>query len=68
MLYPSLSDKIYCDNNLNKSCLSLKQKNNLSYFFNDFNNFSLDIDNAPENINNSNKYYDIYHLPDHLVL
>ena len=55
MLYPSLSDKIYCDNNLNKSCLSLKQKNNLSYFFNDFNNFSLDIDNAPENINNSNK-------------
>ena len=65
-LYPLLSVKIYCDNNLNESCLALKRKQNLSYLFNDFNNFSSDIDNIPENINNS-KYYDIDQLLDHTV-
>ena len=62
MLYSFLSDKNYCDNDSNYSCLVLNPSNNLSHSFNKLNIFSSDISNTSENIINS-KYYDINQLP-----
>ena len=43
--------------NINSASLILKPSANLSLLFNQFNNFSLDQKNEPENVVNSN-YYD----------
>ena len=56
-----LSDRFYCNSDSNKSCLTLKPPKNLSHLFNEFNYFSSDINNNPENVINSN-YYDIGQL------
>ena len=61
MLYSLLTDKNYHDNNLNESCLVLKPPKNLKYLFNEFQNFSSDINNTRKNIINS-KYYDFNQL------
>ena len=45
----------------NESCLTLKPPKNLSHLFNEFNSFSSDINNTPENVINSN-YCDIDQL------
>ena len=55
------SDRFYCNSDSNESCLSLKPPKNLSHLFNEFNSFSSDINNTPENVINSN-YYDIDQL------
>ena len=60
-LYSLLSHRFYCNNDSNESCLTLKAPKNLSHLFNEFNSFSSDINNTPENIINSN-YYDIDQL------
>ena len=60
-LYSLFSDRFYCDSDSNESCLSLKPPKNLSHLFNEFNPFSSDINNTPENVINSN-YYDIDQL------
>ena len=52
-----LSDRFYCNSDLNESCLTLKPPKNLSNLFNEFNSFSSDISNTLENIINCN-YYD----------
>ena len=59
--YPLLSDRIYCNSDSNETCLALKLPKNLSHLFNEFNPFFSDINNAPENIINSN-YYDLNQL------
>ena len=56
-----LSDRFYCNSDSNKSCLTLKPPNNLSHLFSEFNYFSSDINNNPENVINSS-YYDIGQL------
>ena len=61
LLYSLLTDKNYHDNNLNESCLVLKPPKNFKYLFNEFQNFSSDINNTRENIINS-KYYDFNQL------
>ena len=43
--------------NINSASLIVKPSANLSLLFNQFNNFSLDQKNEPENVVNSN-YYD----------
>ena len=60
-LYSLFSDRFYCNSDSNESCLSLKPPKNLSHLFNEFNSFSSDINNTPENVINSN-YYDIDQL------
>ena len=55
------SDRFYCNIDSNESCLTLKPPKNLSHLFNEFNSFSSDINNTPENVINS-KYYDIDQL------
>ena len=60
-LYYLLKDRFYCNSDSNESCLSLKPTKNLSHLFNEFNSFSSDINNTPENVINSN-YYDIDQL------
>ena len=60
-LYSLFSDRFYCNGDSNESCLSLKPPKNLSHLFNEFNSFSSDINNTPENVINSN-YYDIDQL------
>ena len=60
-LYSLFSDRFYCNSDSNESCLSLKPPKNLSYLFNEFDPFSPDINNTPENVINSN-YYDIDQL------
>ena len=45
----------------NESCLTLKPPKNLSHLLNEFNSFSSDINNTPENVIYSN-YYDINQL------
>ena len=60
-LYSLLSDRFYCNSDLNESCLTFKPPKNLSHLFNEFNSFFSDINNTPENIINSN-YYDIDQL------
>ena len=60
-LYSLLSDRFYCNSDSNESCLTLKPPKNLSHLFNEFNSFSSDINNTPENVINSN-YYDIDQL------
>ena len=60
-LYSLFSDRFYCNCDSNESCLSLKPPRNLSHLFNEFNSFSSDINNIPENVINSN-YYDIDQL------
>ena len=56
-----LSDRFYCNSDPNESCLTLKPPKNLSQLFNEFNSFSSDINNTPENVISSN-YYDIDQL------
>ena len=56
-----LSDRFYCNIDSDESCLTLKPPKNLSHLFNEFNSFSSDINNTPENVINSN-YYDIDQL------
>ena len=56
-----LSDRFYCNSDSNESCLTLKPPKSLSHFFNEFNSFSSDINNTPENVVNSN-YDDIGQL------
>ena len=56
-----LSGKIHCNNDSNESCLALQPPKNLSHFFNEFNCFSSNINNIPENTIDSN-YYDINQL------
>ena len=60
-LYSLLSDRFYCNSNWNESSLILKPPKNLSHIFNEFNSFSSDINNTPENVIYSN-YYDIDQL------
>ena len=60
-LYSLLSYKFYCNSDSNESCLTLKPPKNLPLLFNEFNSFSSDINNTPENVINSN-YYDIDRL------
>ena len=60
-LYFLLSDRFYRNSDSNESCLTLKLPKNLSHLFNEFNSFSFDINNTPENVINSN-YYDIDQL------
>ena len=60
-LYSLLSDRLYCNSDSNESCLALKPPKNLSHLFNEFNSFSSNINNTPENVINSN-YYDIDQL------
>ena len=55
-LYSLLSDRFYCNSNSNESCLTLKPPKNLSHLFNEFNSFSSDTNNTPENVINSNRY------------
>ena len=55
--YSVLSDRFYCNSDSNQSCLTPKPPKNLSDLFNEFNSFSSDINNMPENVINSN-YYD----------
>ena len=55
------SDRFYSNSDSNESCLTLKPPKNLSHLFNEFNSFSSDINNNPENVINSN-YYDIDQL------
>ena len=55
------SDRFYCNSDSNESCLTLKPPKNLSNLLNEFNSFSSDINNTPENVINSN-YYDIDQL------
>ena len=56
-----LSHRFYCNSNSNESCLTLKPLKSLSHLFIEFNSFSSDINNSPENVINSN-YYDIDQL------
>ena len=56
-----LSDRLYCNSDPTESCLTLKPPKNLSQLFNEFNSFSSDINNTPENVISSN-YYDIVQL------
>ena len=56
-----LSDRFYNNSDLNQSCLTLKPPKNLSDLFNQFNSFSSDINNTPENEINY-IYYDIDQL------
>ena len=60
-LYSLFSDRFYCNSDSNESCLSLKPPKNLLHLFNEFNSFSSDINNTPENVINCN-YYDIDQL------
>lgn len=62
MLYSLFSDKSYCNNDSIDLCLALKPPKNVFHLFNKFNNFSSDINDAPENIIYS-KYYDTNQLP-----
>ena len=48
------SDRFYSNSDSNESCLTLKPPKNLSHLFNEFNSFSSDINNTPENAINSN--------------
>ena len=48
-LYSLLSDRFYCNSGSNESCLTLKPPKNLSHLFNEFNSFSSDVNNTPEN-------------------
>ena len=57
-LYSLFSNRFYCNNDSNDSCLALKSPKNLPTLFNEFNSFSSDFSNTPENVINSN-YYDI---------
>ena len=50
MLYPLLSNKKYCDNDLNDSCPASKPLKNLPHLFNEFSSFSSDISNTPEHM------------------
>ena len=59
--YSLLSGRFYCNSDSNESWLALKSPKNLSHLFNEFNSFSSDINNNPENVVNSN-YYDIDQL------
>ena len=52
-----LSDRFCCNSDSNESCLTLKPPKNLSHVFNEFNSFSSDINNAPENVINSNYFH-----------
>ena len=52
-----LSERFYCNSGWNDSCLKLKPPQNLSDLSNEFNSFSSDTNNMPENVINSN-YYD----------
>ena len=52
-----LCERFYCNSGWNDSCLTLKPPQNLSDLSNEFNSFSSDINNIPENVINSN-YYD----------
>ena len=61
ILYPLVSDRIYCNSDLNESYFALKPAKKLSHLSNGFNSFSSDINNTPENVINSN-YYDISQL------
>ena len=60
-LYSLFSDTFYCNSGPNESCLTLKLPKNFSNLFNEFNSFFFDINNTPENVNNSN-FYDIDQL------
>ena len=60
-LYSLFSDRFYWNSYSNGSCLTLKTTKELSHLFNQFNSFSSDINNTPENVINSN-YYDIDQL------
>ena len=60
-LYSLFSDRFSCNSDSNESCLTLKPPKNLSHFFNEFNSFSSDVNNTPENVINPN-YYDIDQL------
>ena len=57
-LYSLLNDRFHCNSDSNESWLTLKPPKSLSHLFNEFNSFSSDINNTPENVINSN-YYDI---------
>ena len=61
MLYPLLIDKNYCNNDPNGSCLALKNIQRIC-LCSEFNHFSSDINNTPENVINS-KFYDSNQLP-----
>ena len=65
-LYSLFSGRFYCNINSNESCLSLKSPKNLSHLFNEFNSFSSDINNTPENVINTN-YYDIFLYHDIMI-
>ena len=54
------SNRFCCNSDSNKSCLILKKIYHI-YLFNEFNSFSSDTNNDPENVINSN-YYDIDQL------
>ena len=56
-----LSGRFYFNSDSKESYLTLKPPNKLSHLFNEFNSFSSDISNTPENVINSN-YYDIDQL------
>ena len=60
-LYSLFSGRFYCNSDSKESCLTLKPPKNLSHLFNEFNSFSSDINNTPENVINSN-YYDVDQL------
>ena len=60
-LYSLLSDRFDCNSDSNESCLTLEPPKNLSHLLNEFNPFSSDTNNTPENVINSN-YYDIDQL------
>ena len=60
-LYSLFSGRFYCNSDSNELGLTLKPPKKLSHLFNEFNSFSSDINNTPENVINSN-YYDIDQL------
>ena len=56
-LYPLFSDRVYCNSDSNEPYLALKPPKNFSHSFNEFNFFSSDINDTPQNIINSTYYY-----------
>ena len=46
-----LTDRFFCNSDLNESCLTLKPRN-LTHLFNEFSSFSSDINDTPENVIN----------------
>ena len=53
-LYSLLIEKLFCDSDSNESSLTLKPPKNLSDLPNEFNSFSTDVNNTPENVVNFN--------------